>query len=153
MSGTVGRFRRAALVLREPRTAAMLAEALVSLAWARLLILVPSRRIGRLLGKAMQETAHEPLSPENERKARGVRDAIAAASRHTFWESKCLARAVAGQRMLKRRGIGSTLYLGTGRGEDGGLAAHAWLRAGTCYVTGSEEMRRFTAVSMFAVHR
>ncbi|GAE44160.1 hypothetical protein JCM21738_846 [Mesobacillus boroniphilus JCM 21738] len=52
--------------------------------------------------------------------------------------------------MLQRRGINSTLYLGTAKDETGKLIAHAWLRSGSYYVSGAEEMNRFTVVSKFS---
>ena len=51
-------------------------------------------------------------------------------SRYTFWESQCLVKAIAGMKMLEKRNIESTLYLGTAKDEKGELIAHAWLRSG-----------------------
>lgn len=53
----------------------------------------------------------------------------------TAWESKCLVRALSAQKLLKQKGIQSTLYLGC-KLEDGKMVAHAWLRVGAMYVTG-----------------
>lgn len=53
----------------------------------------------------------------------------------TKWESKCLVRALTAQKLLKKKGISSTLYLGCGL-KDGKMVAHAWLRCGKMYVTG-----------------
>lgn len=53
----------------------------------------------------------------------------------TAWESKCLVRALTAQRLLKKKGIESTLYLGCGY-DEGKMVAHAWLRVGNLYVTG-----------------
>ena len=55
----------------------------------------------------------------------------------TPWESKCLVRALAAQRLLYRQGLSSTLYLGCGM-EEGKMVAHAWLRFGEMYVTGGD---------------
>ena len=55
----------------------------------------------------------------------------------TAWESKCLVRALTAQKLLKQKGIGSTLYLGCGYAEDK-MVAHAWLRCGELYVTGGD---------------
>lgn len=71
-------------------------------------------------------------------------------SKYTLWESQCLVKAIAGMMMLERRGIDSTIYLGTTRDEDGKMIAHAWLRSGPFYVSGSEGMKQFTVVGMFA---
>ena len=53
----------------------------------------------------------------------------------TTWESKCLVRALTAQKLLKKKKIASTLYLGCGL-EEGKMIAHAWLRCGIVYVTG-----------------
>lgn len=55
----------------------------------------------------------------------------------TSWESKCLVRALTAQKLLRRKGIHSTLYLGCGL-KDGKMVAHAWLRVGQMYVTGGD---------------
>ena len=55
----------------------------------------------------------------------------------TKWESKCLVRALTAQKLLKRKGIHSTMYLGC-RLEKGKMVAHAWLRCGKLFVTGGD---------------
>jgi hypothetical protein len=57
---------------------------------------------------------------------------------------------MAAMKMLEKRKIDSTLYLGTAKDENGGLIAHAWLRSGPFYITGAEVMDRFTVVSKFS---
>jgi hypothetical protein len=52
----------------------------------------------------------------------------------------CLVRALAGQRMLTRRGIPSALVLGLRTTSAGGeLGAHGWLRVGETVVIGAHE--------------
>ena len=53
-------------------------------------------------------------------------------------------------KMLERRNIESTLYLGTAKDLNGKLIAHAWLRSGPLYITGKEGMEKFTEVGKFA---
>lgn len=53
----------------------------------------------------------------------------------TSWESKCLVRALTAQKLLKRKKIHSTMYLGC-KMDEGKMVAHAWLRCGAMYVTG-----------------
>ncbi|WP_309121666.1 lasso peptide biosynthesis B2 protein [Paenibacillus sp.] len=130
-------------------TRLLFAEAYLYLGWARILLFFPFSRIAFTLGAHMKETP-TVASVEEARVARRISAAVQCVSRHTFWESKCFVRAISCQRMLRRRGISSTLYLGTGRDESGGLAAHAWLRSGALYVSGREEMHRFTVVGTFA---
>ncbi len=81
---------------------------------------------------------------------KNVANAIRIMSNYTFWESQCLVKAIAGMKMLERRHIDCTLYLGTARDEKGSMIAHAWLRSGNFYVSGAEGMERFTVVGMFA---
>ncbi|TLS49395.1 lasso peptide biosynthesis B2 protein [Paenibacillus antri] len=131
------------------KTRLLFVEAYFSLGWARLLLLFPFSRIAFTLGTRMKETP-TVATVEETRTARRISAAVQCVSRHTFWDSKCLVRAISCQKMLRRRGIASTLYLGTGRDESGGLAAHAWLRCGALYVSGREEMHRFTVVGTFA---
>ncbi|UQZ85683.1 hypothetical protein SK3146_04972 [Paenibacillus konkukensis] len=124
-------------------------EAYVYLGWARFLVSRPFAEITPSLGEAMEETPETSL-PEQEGRLRVVYDAVQIMSRHTFWESKCLVRAIAALKMLERRRIESTLYLGTAKDEAGKLIAHAWLRSGPYYITGAEEMGRFRVVGKFA---
>ena len=55
----------------------------------------------------------------------------------TWWESKCLVKAMIAQRMLHKKGIATTLYLGV-RTSKAEMLAHAWLRCGSVYVTGGD---------------
>jgi hypothetical protein len=132
------------------KTVLLLTEAMIDLGWARLRIAYqPFSKIAPTLGQYMIETGSEHLA-EHRQSLLEIRSAIHIASRHTPWESKCLARAIAGMRMLERRRISSTLYLGTAKDGEGNLIAHAWLRSGAHYITGAEEMERFTVTGMFA---
>jgi hypothetical protein len=96
----------------------------------------------------MLETSHNH-DPMNEQTLRNVSVAVRTMSRHTFWESKCLVMAIAAMKMLEKRGVESTLYLGTAKDNLGNMIAHAWLRSGPFYITGFEEMNRFTVVGKF----
>jgi len=64
----------------------------------------------------------------------------------------CLMLAMAGQRLLHRRGLAATLVLGVrpegGVGDDP-FGAHAWLRAGDQVVIGQEECAGHTAVASY----
>lgn len=127
----------------------LLVEAVVALARGRVMVWLPFSKVAPSLGFHMKET---PLAAnaEEARKVRQVTRAIALMHRHTPWQTHCLARAFAGMNMLKRRGIESTLYLGTGKDENGKMIAHAWLRSGEIYVTGDDVMDQFTVVATYA---
>ena len=76
--------------------------------------------------------------------------AVVTMSHHLPWECKCLVQAIAGKKMLQRRRIGSTLYLGVAKEGENALVAHAWLRSGSMILTGARGRDRFAVVSTFA---
>ncbi|MCA0172251.1 lasso peptide biosynthesis B2 protein [Bacillus sp. RAR_GA_16] len=126
----------------------LMIEALLMLGWARILKSIPFRKVAPLLGEYMVETTKINNSLTS-KLLKDVAFAIDIMSRNTIWESRCLVKAIAGMKMLERRKIESTLYLGTAKDRNGNLIAHAWLRSGEIYITGHEEMHRFAIVSMF----
>lgn len=131
------------------KTKLLLIEAFLHLGRARYLKSIPFSKVVPSLGEQMKETSYTSSSSNKEVLA-SISRAIHIMSRYTFWESKCLVKAIAGMKMLQKRNIDSTLYLGTAKGENGELIAHAWLRSGPFYITGGEVMDRFTVVSKFA---
>ena len=125
-------------------------EALLWLGLARLAIMaLPFRWIAPRLGQHMAESAPTG-APAQANRLRRIAWAITVVGRRTPWESDCLAQALAGKMMLRRRGYQSTLYLGVTRNGDEGLDAHAWLRSGDLILTGVHGKERFTVVSTFA---
>ncbi|MCY9026858.1 lasso peptide biosynthesis B2 protein [Priestia megaterium] len=131
------------------RTKLLLLETFFVLGWARILKSIPFSKVAPYLGEKSVETLTY-TNEEKRSKLNEISKAIEIMSRHTLWESKCLVQAMAAMNMLKRRQIESTLYMGMAKDEQGALIAHAWLRSGSFYVTGSEGMERFTVVGTFA---
>ncbi|RKQ33476.1 lasso peptide biosynthesis B2 protein [Oceanobacillus halophilus] len=127
----------------------LLLESYFYLGLARILKGRPFSKIAPTLGEKMTETSNEIQSVDKKTLSE-ISQTIYLMSKYTFWESECLVKAIAAMKMLERRKIESTLYLGTAKDENGHLVAHAWLRSGPYYVTGSEGMERFTVVSKFA---
>jgi hypothetical protein len=134
--------------LLNPKQMLLLMEAYFYLGWARLLKRRPFSSVAPSLGTHMSETTYEDIESESPLIEK-ISKVIDTMSRYTLWESQCLVKALAAMKMLERRGLESTLYLGTAKDEDGKMVAHAWLRSGAYYVTGEEEMRKFTVVSTF----
>ncbi|WP_079505345.1 lasso peptide biosynthesis B2 protein [Mesobacillus jeotgali] len=126
----------------------LLIEAISFLAFARILKALPFAKVAPSLGIQMEETNYAMNADLKILKQ--ISQAIHIMSAYTFWESQCLVKAIAGMKMLERRKIESTLYLGTAKDEEGKLIAHAWLRSGTYYMSGSEGMERFSVVGKFA---
>jgi hypothetical protein len=128
----------------------LLAEAVALLALSRLQVrTVKFERIASRLGK-MHAECFEGVPAEAMALAWQISWAVNAAARHTWWTSNCLPRALAGQRMLARRGLPATVYLGAARDEPETMIAHAWLRCGDGLLTGGPGHRRYTVVATFA---
>ncbi|CAM3268672.1 lasso peptide biosynthesis B2 protein [Paenibacillus lupini] len=126
----------------------MLLEAFFYLGWARILKAIPFAKVAPSLGSSMKETSFT-TAPEDEEIIHKIGRSIRIMSRYTLWESKCLVMAIACMKMLEKRRVESTLYLGTMKNDNGKLSAHAWLRTGPYYVTGAEIMNRYTVVGVF----
>src|SRR5262245_38515463 len=117
----------------------LLLEAAFALLGARgSLLLLPFASLAARLGEARAETPLES-SPAQSADAERVRWALGTAARRLPWRSSCLVRALAGRRMLARRGVPCTLYLGVRR-AGASLEGHAWLRCGSHYVSGDDGM-------------
>ncbi|MDQ0217472.1 hypothetical protein J2S21_000561 [Peribacillus cavernae] len=131
------------------KTKRMLFESYLYLGWARYLKSIPFSKVAPSLGDQMKETTFD-FHSSNKEVLSSISQTIHIMSRYTFWESQCLVKAIAAMKMLEKRQIESTLYLGTAKDETGELIAHAWLRSGPFYITGSEGMKKFTIVGKFA---
>ncbi|OZU89263.1 stage V sporulation protein S [Virgibacillus indicus] len=143
-------MRKVKLLLSlNPKMILLLFEVYVYLARGRVLKGRPFSKIAPSLGDKMKESSTE-LIPEQRRKLSEISQAIHIMSNYTFWESECLVKAIAAMKMLEKRNIESTLYLGTAKDASGKLIAHAWLRSGPFYITGAEVKEQFTVVSKFA---
>jgi hypothetical protein len=129
----------------------LLVEAIVWLGLSRMAIMMPFRWIAPCLGRQMATTPNTGHRHRHELElVRLISWAINTAGRHVPWDCKCLARAIAGKQMLRRRKIPSTLYLGLAKEENVGLKAHAWLKSGDIILTGHLEMPEYTVISTFA---
>ena len=140
---------RLAKFVRFPwRDKLLLGEAWLRLGAARFSILtIPFAKLVTSWGAPLYETFRE--EPRDRALVGRVKWAISTSSRYTPWKSNCLPQAMTGKRMLQKRGLRSTLYLGLLRERSGNVAAHAWLRCGNVFVTGGRGVR-FTVVGTFA---
>ena len=85
---------------------------------------------------------------------RDIAWAIGAVDRSVGGRFTCLMQGMAGKAMLDRRGTENTLVLGARLGgaqeaHPGGMAAHAWLRAGPVVLLGAEGREGFAPVSSY----
>lgn len=127
----------------------MLIEAYFYLAWGRVFKLIPFHISSSYLGERMLETPYIGYNKDDLRQLQSISRAIHTMSHLTWWESECMVKAVAAMKMLERRGIPSTIYLGAGRDDMGNMAAHAWIRSGTYILTGKEGHERYAVVGVF----
>lgn len=67
-----------------------------------------------------------------------------------FWRSRCLDQALAAQRLLTRRHLPSTLYLGMIKNESGQWTAHAWVRCGSIWIVGYQPNQAYAVVATYA---
>lgn len=112
--------------------------------------LVPFRTLQKMLGKLFPcpVTTHgQSLSPEKIVLAKKVSWAVRVVSRF-IPSATCLAQALALQTLLSREGIHSDLAIGVARGDESGIAAHAWLEVDGTVMIGGEERNRFTRLKM-----
>lgn len=104
-------------------------------AWYRFRIrFIPMKYLRKSFGIEGEESPEEGTR-EDYRYARTVAEYVNRSANNTPWESKCLVRALTAQKLLKKKGIPTTMYLGVKR-EGEKMVAHAWIRTGQLYVTG-----------------
>lgn len=117
--------------------------------WYRILVFhVPMKYLEKYLGNRNEETSMEATKRDYYWAYRVSNEANRIADK-TPWDSKCLVRALAARKILKRRGVHTTLYLGVGKEDEKKMIAHAWLRCGSFYVTGGTG-EEFAMVAKFS---
>lgn len=129
----------------------LVSEAFACLILARAAVItLPFRWIASVLGHQNIASANtDQMAMEFAPLLRKVSWAIWLVSKHVPWNSNCLAQAIAGHCMLRRRHIPSTLYFGMTKNSDGQLEAHAWLSSGGIILTGKTEFDRYAVVATF----
>jgi hypothetical protein len=137
--------------LRRPwRDQWLFVQTYILLGLARLTInTLPFPRLVKHLGTHMAESPAEVSLPHL-REAQRIAWAVRTASRYTPWKSNCFPQAIAAKYLLRQRGIASTLYLGAAFKARTELEAHAWLRCGPFYITGSAQRFHFGTVGIFS---
>jgi hypothetical protein len=110
---------------------------------------LPFRRIAAWLGTPGAESP-ATATAEEIHMAQEIGWAVGALSRRVPWDGRCLAQALAATGMLRRRRLEGTVSFGARRGESAGFDAHAWLRFGSCMVTGGPGHESFQAFTTFA---
>ena len=138
---------RAVKFLRLPLSRkVLLLEAWITLGLSRGMVLtLPFRWIAPGLRARLPGSVQE----SGQAQARTVGWALRLASKYTPWKSNCLAQAIAAKRMLHRRRLPSTLFLGVKKGEQDEFEAHAWIDFGPITLTGGHDHAGYSVVSSF----
>lgn len=111
---------------------------------------LPFRLYKGLLGE-MQVSANEEYTNEQMVEAKRIRNIVLSVCNNTPWESKCLVQAVACKKMLEKKGIKTTLFLGIDPNfESRKMDAHAWLKMGDNILTGRHGHERFKVVNFYS---
>lgn len=126
-------------------------ETAVLLGLARFCVLIlPFRWVAAPLGNVNEDSVENAELPNSDKsRLRDIESIIRRVSRNTPWRSNCLAQAIAGQYMLRRRGIASTIFFGLSKDEKGHLGGHAWLHCGGEVLTGESDVDHYAVVATF----
>jgi hypothetical protein len=101
------------------------------------------------LGK-LQVVAEQQINEQVLADALLIKTIVLTVCNYTPWESKCLVQAVVCKRMLQKRGIQTTIYLGVANDKEANkLLAHAWLKLGDQILTGSKGHQKFKVVNFY----
>lgn len=133
----------------------LLAEAMLWLGLARAAILViPFRWTTRLF--ALRSGDADALLDQPSRDiAHRIGWALRIAAARSPWRSTCLAQALAGTAMLRRRRIPATLAMGVAKSADEqrSLEAHAWLSCQGTIITGANGYEKYSVVAKYTLNR
>lgn len=125
-------------------------EALLLTFYYRLcLLIIPFNNFKKHMGTYNEES---PVNIEliQYKEAKTVKRIIESVSQITPWESKCLVQALTAKRMMKKREISITIYLGVRKGSEESMIAHAWTRCGALYITGGKYREDYVVVAKFS---
>lgn len=124
-------------------------EAVFELTRARLDTLRPAERYTRYLGQ--MDGTPPPATHDQQVRARTVGRIVERVAPFLPFRALCLQQALAVRRMLDRRGLPATVYLGLSHEPvDGKRAAHAWVSTGGRVINGDVNLDRFAIVGVFA---
>lgn len=114
-----------------------------------MLTCLPFRWIAPWLGQHMAATSETHTDSDRVTAGR-IQRVVRIAGKYVPWRAQCLAQAITGAMMLRRRKMAGTVYLGINRAEGKEAIAHAWLRSGSTIVTGGDGREDHAVISTFA---
>lgn len=127
----------------------LFAEAWLSLAIARaMLVFLPFRKIVPFMRDA--KPARRNCSV-NETLFKSIQLAIGRGCIRSPWRTKCFEQALAAKRMLRKRGLVTTIYFGVCKDpkDNKKFIAHAWLDCEDVRITGGNNVDQYTVLASF----
>jgi hypothetical protein len=103
-----------------------------------LIYLLPMRWWVNWIGKAEEAESNASLTETQKRKLVKVRKNLFRANKLLLNSSRCFALSLALKKMLARRSISVSLYLGVNKANEGNLQAHAWVKSGAAVIYGGQ---------------
>lgn len=107
------------------------------------------RPFSQMASKFGTEQYETERAPQNLDIIRNVNSAVTKVCTHTPWQSQCLVQALTAKKLLNKRKLPCTLYMGVAKDANKQLIAHAWLRCGDVYVTGGHNKDLFTVTGIY----
>lgn len=127
----------------------MVLYTLVLTGYYRFVILfIPFKKLALRMGTLGRENLIEPdekMLPY----IKSVRKTVMLVSKNTPWESLCFVQALTAQKLLQRKHISNTVYLGLAKDDDNKPIAHAWIKSGEKIVVGEKGAHKFSVIAKF----
>ena len=118
------------------------------LVWKIKIVLLPMPAYVKFFGQ--KGTEENSADRSHDAIIKDIQSAVRRADSILPWKSKCLTEAITTKRLLERREIKSTLFLGVAKDEHQKLIAHAWIKWGDRIISGAKGHENFTVVQKFS---
>ena len=106
------------------------------------------QQLANKLGLPESESTHELTKDDDHQYQRMLKGLTRRIAELLPWKCVCFPQAIAAQRLLDKKNIHCTLYLGLKK-ENDEMTAHAWVRSGQYIVTGDDGVHEFTIINSF----
>ncbi|MBS1780547.1 MAG: lasso peptide biosynthesis B2 protein [Bacteroidetes bacterium] len=112
---------------------------------------LPFKYYRRLLGE-QQKKAIQDVTDEQLQQAERIKDIVEEVCKGTPWKSECMAQAIICKRLLKKKGLQTTIYLGVAKDDNNHqkLKAHAWLTLGQHVLTGAYGYKQYQVANFYS---
>ncbi|MCK0127656.1 lasso peptide biosynthesis B2 protein [Erythrobacter sp. F6033] len=135
-------------IIRAIKKTVLRAEIILGLAFARSLIkFVPFRWWEGSIGviNDADQSGVAALTTAQSKQAFDIGRIIKRVADKQKFDAVCFPQAITGHWILRRRGIPSSIVIGSRRDPATGIALHAWLKAGENVVTGQDQYEKFSS--------